>query len=187
MALGKPIVAQCPRDQTIVLVAEIAGLHVAVDSTPLSLQGFADAFVVGVGLWRLTVGSGGASGRLDRPPAGWKPEWGVNGAQTGAQRLHAEHSCGAHAKDMRPLGLKSAEKGPRRASATSGALPGGSRRSAAPAGATGALGRPSPATSATHLRSRPSCDICGRIITEPGSFSSIECGRYTWAVHEECP
>ena len=170
------------------LVAEVAGLALAIDSAPLSPQGIADAVVSGVGLWRLDTAPGATSGRLDRPPAGWKPEWGPQGSQTGAQRLHREHSCGAHAKDMRLLAVGKAQQGPPSAPVTPGGPRGGLRQPDALAGATEAPERPSPAPRVIRPPSRPTrCGICDRMIVAGQSWWGFEHTTTVYAEHEECP
>jgi hypothetical protein len=183
-----PQLAQCPRCASYTLVGTATGITVAVDIAPLLAQGLANAVVHRVGLWWVEEGPDGRPGRLKPPGAAPRPSWGPNGSQTGTQRLHAEHSCGALAKDMRIVQPPGAQQGPPSAPVTPGSPRGGHRPPDAPAGATGGRERPSRAQPATHLRSRPvRCATCDRIIAEGEPYTGIQCGTYAWANHEECP
>lgn len=185
---GSPQLAQCPRCQAFTLVGNAMGITVAVDVAPLLAQGYANAVVSGVGLWWVENGPDRRPGRLKPPGAAPRPSWGPNGSQTGTQRLHAEHSCGALAKDMRIVQPQGAQQGPPSAPVTPGGPRGGLRPPDAPAGATRAPERPSRARPATHHPSRPfRCTVCDRLLVHPESFVAIECGEYRWAAHEECP
>jgi hypothetical protein len=189
MPTKTPELAQCPRCGQFALLADRAVITVGVDVAPLTPQGYADAVVRGWGLWWVTVGQNGAAEALGPAGAAPRPSWGENGAQTGAQRLHAEHSCGVAHRDLKPVGLGRPEPaGPRRASATSGSSRAGSRPLAALAGApTGS----SPAAPAIPRRSetpRPvRCHDCRKLIDQTKPFFGIHHDNWIWAVHDECP
>lgn len=184
-----PRLAQCPRCHGFVLLADDAGLAVAVDVGALSKQGWVNAVVGGVGLWWVTPAADGTPGRL-RPLVG-RPgiSWSLEGAQTGSQRLHQEHSCGALHQDMRVIPRKGADTGPPRASATSGGVPAGNRPLAALAGAAAPS---SPAATASPLRSETPvlgrCGICGRKVRFDEEYWAITHGaEWIAGEHEECP
>lgn len=149
---AEPKLAQCPRCQNYTLVATREAFTVAVDVAPLDRQGFANAVVSGVGLWAVVKGPGGASRMRTHPPGTPGLSFDPGGRQNGTQGfVHAEHSCGASARDQRIV-PKVTRQGPPQASATSGGHKGGSRPLAARAGASRDQERPSPAAPASpHL------------------------------------
>lgn len=194
MPTKTPELAQCPRCQGFALLAHTATFAVAVDVAPLTPQGFADAVVGRWGLWLVETGPDGRPRSLKAAGSAPRPSWGQNGAQTGAQRLHAEHSCGVAHRDLKPLGLGRPEAaGPRRASATSGSSRAGSRPLAALAGATEVPEGPSPARPAIpHLSDHGKmravrCHDCRKLIDQTKPFLGIHYVNWIWAVHEECP
>lgn len=184
---GVAKLAQCPRCQAYTLVAERYGVAVAVDVAPTDALGFGVAVASGVELYWAQNEPGQPARVLGRRSAAENPSWGPGGSQTGTQRLHAEHSCGASARDMIIVQV-AAPKGS--APATPGAAAAGSHQRAAPVAGAPAPGGPSPATSATHRRSEPRgrCGICGKPV-HPGvlSWSITHGGDWIYGEHEECP
>lgn len=176
---------RCPRCKAYCLVAERQGIRVAVDIAPADALGFGVAVANGVDLYWVENRPGRGSSVLGRRSAAQNPSWGVGGSQTGSQRLHAEHSCGAPARDIVIVNVQR----PLSAPATPGSPRGGPHQPDARAGAAGGPASPSRAPSATHRRSKPfRCAICDRVIKETEVYSAIECGvEFTWAAHEDCP
>jgi hypothetical protein len=179
--MGEAKLGRCPRCKGYALVAERQGLRVAVDIAPVDALGFGVAVAGGVELYWAQNEPGRPARVLGRRSARENPSWGVNGSQTGSQRLHAEHSCGAPARDIVLVPVSR----PQQPSATSGRSEAGSRPLAAPAGGTRALGRPSPVRHATRRPSR--CSVCDRMIKPGELYVAIDHPQCHWAVHEECP
>jgi phage FluMu protein Com len=178
--------ARCPRCKAYGLVAEHQGLRTAVDIAPVDAVRFGQAVVQAVGLWWVENEPGRPARLLGGYSAARRPSWGAGGAQTGSQRLHAEHSCGAHARDMVIVPVSTPKDS---APATPGALKAGNLLLDAPVATASAPARPSPATYAT---SHPSdhavrCYDCRKLIDQAReSFTGIFHERWVWAVHEEC-
>lgn len=177
--------AQCGTCKAFTLLDQGGPYAVAVDITPLDGTTYAAAIIGGVGLhWVETLPRGGYR-RLPRPPGGTGPSFDATGAQSGAQRLHAEHQHPA--RRSRPV---KATQGPPPASATSGAPRDGNRPQAARADAAPGPGRPSHATPATPRPTDlyPRCGTCQRYIRQGEPFWGIQHG-HNWisAEHEECP
>jgi hypothetical protein len=181
--------ARCPRCKAYALVAERQGLRVALDIAPAD----AIAFGVAVGhdgpesLYWVENRPGRPSSVRARYSGAPRPSWGPGGAQTGTQRLHVEHSCGAPARDMVIVPVSS-PKGS--APATPGAAGAGSHHRAAPVSGAQDRATPSPAPSATRHPSdfAVRCHDCRKLIDQADqSFTGIFHERWQWAVHEECP
>lgn len=182
--MGEAKLGRCPRCKAYALVAERQGLRVAVDIVPVDALGFGVAVASGVELYWAQNEPGQPARVLGRRSAAENPSWGLGGSQTGSQRLHAEHSCGAPARDIVIVPVSRPQSAP----VTPGSPRGGPRQPDAPAGATRAPERPSRVRPATHLRSRPvRCSICDHVIMEGEPYSGIASGSYAWAAHEECP
>jgi len=176
--------ARCPRCHQPTLVAERQGYRIAIDILPADALGFGVAVAGGIDLYWAQNEPGQPARVLGRRSAAENPSWGPGGLQTGSQRLHAEHSCGASARDQVIL----TPSRPLSAPVTPGKHRGGLHRPDAPAGATAAPQRPSRAQPATHLRSRPvRCSTCNRVIREGEPYTGIQYELYAWANHEECP
>src|SRR5690606_26798926 len=146
---GEAKLAQCPRCHQHTLVAERMGVRVAIDVAPADALGFGVAVAGGVGLWWAQNEPGQPSRVLSRYAGGnspTQPSWAPGGAQSGSEKLHAEHSCGAPARDQVILSVSSPKSS---APATPGAPKAGSHPGTAPAGATPGPGHPSPAGHAT--------------------------------------
>ena len=181
---GEAKLARCPRCHQHTLVAERQGYRIAIDIVPADALGFGVAVAGGIDLYWAQNEPGQPSRILGRRSAAENPSWGPNGAQTGSQRLHAEHSCGAPARDQVIL----TPSRPLSAPVTPGKHRGGLHRPDAPAGATAAPERPSHAQPATHLRSRPGrCSTCNRVVREDELRCEIRWGAYVWVNHAECP
>ena len=188
--MATPDLAQCPRCQGFTLVGLSATqILVAVDVMSLNAQGFANALVSGVGLWAVEKTREGTPGRLVRPPGGPRPSWGANGQQTGTQPIHAEHSCGVLAQDMRKL-KPEAPSGPRSAPVTPG-VPGAGipPHDALDAGARALASRFRARHASRHLSDLGPvrCATCDRIVDQRKPYVAIQCGAYRWANCEECP
>lgn len=183
--MGEAKLGRCPRCKGYALVAERQGYRVAVDIAPADAAAFGLAVASGVELYWAQNEPGQPARVLGRRSAAENPSWGPNGAQTGSQRLHAEHSCGAPARDIVIVPVTR----PQQPSATSGRSEAGSRPLAAPAGGTQGLGPLSPVQPATRRRSKAvRCHDCNRLIDQRKPFTGIEYeGNWVWAVHEECP
>ena len=153
--------AQCPRCKAPTLVAERQGYRIAIDIAPVDALGFGVAVAGGIELYWAQNEPGQPSRVLGRRSAAENPSWGPGGSQTGSQRLHAEHSCGASARDQVILNVQR----PLSAPVTPGSPRGGLLPPDAPAGATAAPQRPSRATSVIRPPSRPTrCGICDKMI-----------------------
>jgi hypothetical protein len=179
--------ARCPRCKAYALVAERQGLRVAVDIAPADALGFGHAVANGIDLYWAENVPGRPAKLLGRRSATQRPSWGQNGAQSGSQRLHAEHSCGAPARDMVILNVSAPKD---QAPATPGAPGAGNLLHDALAAVARDRDSRSPAPSATPRRSRPPvCTICDRVIAVGELYYAVECppGVYAWALHEECP
>lgn len=182
---------QCPRCKGYGLIADVQGLRVALDVAPLDALGFGLAVANRVGLWRVEKRQDGTPGRLRAYSATSPPSWVLGGAQAAVQGLglvHAEHSCGAPARDMVILNVT----GPKdSAPATPGAAGAGNLLRDALAAVAQDRATRSPAPSATP---RPSsevlgnCGICGRRIRPGEKYWSVTHG-HIWidGTHEECP
>lgn len=192
---GDARLAQCPRCKTYTLVDERHGVRLAVDIAPVDAVAYGNAIAVGVELYWVQKRQNGGMGALSRYSGTPRPSWGPGGLQEGIQRLHAEHSCGAPARDMVILNVTPPKNS---APATPGAPKDGSRPKPAPAGATPGQGRPSPAGYATgHLSddlggfrppTRPTrCGICDQMITPGQAWWGFEHSTTVYAEHEECP
>lgn len=186
--------ARCPRCHQHTLVAERQGVRIAIDIVPVDALGFGVAVAGGIDLYWAQNEPGQPSRVLGRRSAAENPSWAPGGSQTGSQRLHAEHSCGASARDQVILNVSS-PKGS--APVTPGAPGAGNLLQRALAVATGAPERPSRAPSVTphlfdhgapsHLQSRPArCSTCNRLVDTGQPHSMIRWGSYAWANHEEC-
>jgi hypothetical protein len=176
--------ARCPRCHQPTLVAERQGYRIAIDILPADALGFGVAVAGGIDLYWAQNEPGQPARVLGRRSAAENPSWGPGGLQTGSQRLHAEHSCGASARDQVIL----TPSRPLSAPVTPGSPRGGLHRPDAPAGATAGQERPSRAPRATRLPSRPTrCGICNRMITEGQSWWGFEHETTVYAEHEECP
>jgi hypothetical protein len=183
---GEAKLARCPRCHQPTLVAERQGYRIAIDILPADALGFGVAVAGGIDLYWAQNEPGQPSRVLGPRSAATNPSWAPGGSQTGSQRLHAEHSCGASARDQVILNVSGPKSS---APATPGAPKAGSRPRTALAGATAGLGHPYPAGPVTsHLSSRPArCSTCNRVV-KPGEVASeIRWGAYVWANHEECP
>lgn len=179
--------ARCPRCKAYALVAEAQGVRIAVDIAPVDALGYGHAVANGVGLWRCENAPGRPARILGPRLAGANPSWGVGGSQTGSQRLHAEHSCGAPARDMVILNVSAPKD---QAPATPGAPGAGNLLHDALAAVAQDRASRSPAPSATPRRSEilGPCGICGRRIKEGEPHWSITHG-HLWVdgTHEDCP
>lgn len=176
--------ARCPRCSGFTLVAERQGIRLAVDVAAVDAVGYGTAVAGGVGLWWVENRPGRGSRVVGGYVAARRPSWAPGGSQNAVQgfgRLHAEHSCGASARDMIVVEVVSPKAS---APATPGAPKAGSRPNAAPAGAS--PGREFPSR-AGRVSPRPfKCSVCNRGISDKQEYSAIECGTYAWACHEEC-
>lgn len=182
--------AQCGRCNGYTILGEYAGMKVVVDVEPATRDTNIAAILGGIGRYRVEKGQKGPSRVVPAPlgtPVSFEEP---TGAQKGAESLvHIEHGCPATASKALKLATR-----PPSALVTPGGHSGGPHQPDAPAGAAGrapAAG-PSRASSATPRRSetrrRLVCDVCDQLIIEGlGEYTAIECGRFCWAVHEECP
>lgn len=180
--------ARCPRCKAYVLVAERSGIRIAVDITPADAIAYGIAIAQGpIDFYWVESTPGRPSRVLGRYSGTPRPSWGPGGSQTGTQRLHAEHSCGAPARDMVILDVQRPKD---QAPATPGAPGAGNLLHDALAAVARDRDSRSPAPSATH---RPSevlgrCGICDRRIQPGESYWSITHGRdWIAGTHEECP
>lgn len=177
---------RCPRCKAYTLVAERSGIRVAVDIPPADALAFGIAVASGIDLYWVKKPPGRPSSVLGRYSGTPRPSWGPGGAQEGVQRLHAEHSCGAPARDMAIINVQR----PRSALVTPGSHRGGPHPPDAPASASQAPRRPPPATPATRPPSEilGPCSICGARIIPGQPYWSITHG-HLWVdgAHEECP
>jgi phage FluMu protein Com len=180
---------RCPRCKAYALVADASGIRYAVDVAPVDAVGLGKAVGFGVGLWwvaskpgrpsRLTGGYGG-------PGSPKQPSWAAGGAQAPSDsRLHAEHSCGAPARDIVIMNV-TRPKGS--APVTPGAPGAGSRHHAAHGSSAPGPTPPSPAATATRPRSKAlRCDNCNQLIDRTQPHYAIEYDTMRWGNHEECP
>lgn len=182
--------ARCPRCKAIVLVADARGLRYAVDIAPADAIAFGRAIGQGIDLLWVVASPGGGvklSGGYGGPRSPKQPSWAPGGAQGGSDKLHAEHSCGAPARDMVLLSVQRPPSAP----ATPGSHRGGPRQPDAPGAAHAAPEPRSPARPATRRPSERAirCSTCNRLIdrrTEP--YVGIEYETYRWANHDGgCP
>lgn len=175
---------RCPRCKAHGLVDDADGIRLAVDIAPVDALGYGVAVASGVRLWWVENTPGRPSRVLGPLSAARNPSWGPGGCQTSVQKLHAEHSCGASARDWVIVNVQRPPSAP----VTPGSPRGGPHQPDAPAGATRAPERPSPAPPATRRPSEPlRCDICDQLIKRGAVYSAIECGQLVWAIHEDCP
>jgi hypothetical protein len=181
---GEAKLARCPRCKQHGLVAERQGIRVAVDIVPVDALGFGVAVASGVDLYWAQNEPGQPARILGRRSAAENPSWGPGGSQTGSQLLHAEHSCGAPARDMVIVPVSR----PLSAPVTPGSPRGGPRQPDAPAGATRAPERPSRAPRVIRPPSRPTrCGICDKMIVAGQSWWGFEHATTVYAEHEDCP
>ncbi len=178
---------RCPRCKGYSLVAEQQGVRVAVDIAPADALGYGNAVASRVHLYWVENEPGRPARVVSRYGGAPRPSWGPGGSQTGTQRLHTEHSCGAPARDQVIVKVD----GPKdSAPATPGDPGAGSRHLAALAFGASAPATPSPAPSVTRLPSDHAtrCHDCRKLIDQKTeSFTGIFYERWIWAVHEECP
>jgi hypothetical protein len=177
---------RCPRCKAYGLVADVQGVRIALDIAPVDAAGFGLAVASAAPL-ALLYWVKNEPGRPLRLLGGYfgspRPSWGPGGSQTGTQRLHAEHSCGAPARDMVIVPVQRPLSAP---------VPPGSRRGGphppdVPAGATQAQEPRSRATSATPRRSRAlRCQTCRKLIDRTQPHFAIEHETLACGWHEEC-
>lgn len=180
---------RCPRCKAYALVAERQGIRVAVDIAPVDAGGFGQAVGLGIGLLWVTSSPGRPSrlsGAYGGPSASAQPSWAAGGAQSASDsRLHAEHSCGAPARDIVIMNV-SRPKGS--APVTPGAPGAGSRHHAVPGSSAPAPTLPSRVVTATRPRSKAlRCDNCNKLIDRTQPHYAIEYDTMRWGNHEECP
>lgn len=156
--------ATCNRCGAVVLAGHAYGGHVAVDPRELHESEVVDTILAGGALWSLR------SRKL------FKPDVEPNGVLVGA------HGCGCSPRDV--TWLEAAPEDPRQAPATRGTPSGGRMRDVH---ALRGL-KSSVAENASHHRSDPECDFCGKPC-EPGLYVSAELGQSIMFAHHigECP
>jgi hypothetical protein len=92
---------QCNRCDAYVFMAMASGVRSAADPAPVDRNGYIAALTEGRRLFRLVERSGRPYKLLTRRPADLEPSFDEKGAQTGAQRLLAEHGgCGGRQRNM---------------------------------------------------------------------------------------
>ena len=91
---------QCNRCQAYVFMAMSSGIRSAADPAPVSRDGYVATLAGGMRLFRLVEQAGRPHKLLGVRPADLNPSFDENGAQTGTQRLLAEHGCGARQRNM---------------------------------------------------------------------------------------
>lgn len=182
--------ARCPRCQGHTLVDERAGIRIAVDVAPADAAGFGLAVASGRHLYWVENTAGRGSSVRSRYSGAPGPSWGGFGSQAGTQgfgRLHAEHSCGAPARDQVILNVQSPKDS---APATPGAAGAGNRPRAVLVAEARGLDIRSPATTATP---RPSevlgrCGVCNQRVQPGQPYWAITWGsEWIDGQHEECP
>lgn len=180
--------AQCPRCDGYVFLAESSGIRAAADVVAASRDDYVATLVAGRRTFDLLEASGRPYKLLGRRIGSPAPSFDPAGRQTaaeGVRRVLVEHGCGAEAKSMAVVGV--ADEGPPSARATRGGRSGGPRPATAPGSApTGSL----PAGPVSPHRSEPyaKCGICSRYIKRGESFWGIQHGSvWKYAEHEDCP
>ena len=184
--MGKAVLGKCPRCGSFVLVDKSAGVTLAVDLLPVDASGFGFAVAGGIGLWWAQNEPGQPARVLGHRSAAENPSWGQNGAQTGTQRLHQEHACGALHRDMIIVDV-AAPKGS--APATPGAAEAGNHHRAAPVAGAPAPVSLSPVISATPRPSEPRgrCGVCRKPI-HPGVewWGFTHGAEFIYGEHVDC-
>jgi hypothetical protein len=177
---------QCNRCQAYVFMAMASGVRSAADPAPVDRNRYIAALTQGLRLFRLIERAGRPYKLQTRRPADLEPSFDPAGAQTGSQRLLAEHGCGGHQRNM--ITFTEVEQRPPSAHAKPGSSRvGGSLPEAAPGAET------NPFVAASHVNPHPSepypkCGICSRYIRKGESHWGIQHGVvWVYAEHEDCP
>ena len=175
---------RCPRCKAYALVDDADGVRLAIDIAPVDALGFGVAVASGVRLWWAENTPGRPSRVLGPLSGSRQPSWGPGGAQRSVQKLHAEHSCGASARDMVLVSVQRPPSAP----VPPGSHRGGPRQPDAPAGATAGPERPPHAQPVTRPRSERAirCDTCNRLIDRALPHTAVDHDTFSWGVHLEC-